>query len=149
MSLFSADESLREPFNTLVDRLLADVELKPADIFLHALESEADTQMNYWVVRLLIEREEVDPHHAVSQDSAGAAVMPLHAACLLKNMGALAAMLDLDAYQGSPLGSEFGSALRICQTQGFDHGAGLMMAHAKQHDLLEALLLSLQGVKPH
>lgn len=149
MSLFSADSALREPFNTLVDKLLSDVSLQASDVFLHALESEADAQMNYWVVRLLIERKVVDPLSPVSQDSAGSAVMPIHAACLLQNVGALAAMLDVSAYEGSPLGKQFVSALRICQTQGFDQGAGLMMAHAQTHGVLDALLLSLQGVKPH
>ncbi len=149
MALFSADTSLREPFCLLVDKLLSDEGISAADVFFHALESEADAQMNYWVVRLLIEQKLVSPCNEVSKDSAGMAVMPIHAACLLHNIGALAAMLDLCAYDGSPLGKEFGAALRICQRQGFDQGAGLMMAHAQQQGVLDALLLSLQGIKPH
>ncbi|AHF00416.1 hypothetical protein THIAE_00445 [Thiomicrospira aerophila AL3] len=149
MALFSADTTLREPFSLLVGKLLSEEGIKAEDVFFHALESEADAQMNYWVVRLLIERKAVDPLLAISQDAVGAAVKPLHAACLLHNIGALAALLDIKAYEASPLGKDYLAALRICQKQGFDQGAGLMMAHAKKLDFLDALLMTLQGLKPH
>ena len=149
MALFSADTALREPFSLLVEKLLSEEGIKAEDVFFHALESESDPQMNYWVVRLLVEKKAVDPCKEVSKDSAGMAVMPIHAACLLNNTGALAAMLDLGAYEGSPLGKHYVAAMRICQSQGFDQGAGLMMAHAQEQGVLDALLLSLQGIKPH
>lgn len=149
MSLFNADESVRDAFTLLVDKLVSESGVSAADVFFHALESEADAQMNYWVIRLLIERNAVDPLQAITQDATGAAVIPLHAACLLHNTGALAALLDLEAYSASPLGKDFVAALRICQKQQFDQGAGLMMAHAKNAGVLDALLMTLQGVKPH
>lgn len=149
MTLFCPDKGLREVFDKLVDKLLSGVDVSAEDVFLHAIESEADAQMNYWVVRLLIERQSVDPLLPLSHDAMGEAITPLHAACLLKNPGALAALLDLNTYESSPLGRQYLSAIRLCQAKDFEHGAALMMAHAQDNNLLDALLMTLQGIKPH
>ena len=145
MNLLSFDEKNRESFSNIVKTLVVRHEQSPQEIFMHALESEAEPEMNYWMTMVLVQEQFVSANLVVSKDAAGEAVKAFHAACLLKNVGMVAALLELSGFKGTVMDKEFQLAARIAAKQEDQVVMGVLMKYAQEKDLIEPFMRSLQG----
>jgi len=145
MNLLNFDAANRVAFAKTLYTLIKEHRLKPDEIFMNVLESTEEPQMNYWMARILIEEFAVNPQQALAQDAAGEAVKPLQAACLLQNIGVAAALIELQAYQGSVVDREFQLAARIASKHEDQALLGLMMKYTQDRNELEWFMQALQG----
>lgn len=112
---------------------------------MNVLESQEAPEMNYWMTMVLVQEHFVSPQQEVGKDASGEAVKPLQAACLLQNVGMVAALLELNAFSGSVTDRDFQLSARIA-SQHEDQGVlALLMKYAQEKNLLEPFMRSLQG----
>ena len=148
-TLLSVSDEQRDPFSLMMRTLIQRHGHAPADLFMHGLESQADAIMNYWTLRILVEEHQVSPLAPVGTDSAGEPVKPLHAAILMNNAGALAALLFLQAYEGGMDGRDMQLAIRMAHQQENLLLAALIMRHAELRGELGTLMKALSPSAIH
>ena len=139
----------REPFAMMVQTLIQRHGQAPKDLFVHALESQAEPEMNYWTIMALVQDHFVSPTAPVGADSAGEPVKPLHAAVLMHNPGALAALLDLKAYEGSVTDRDIQLAARMASQHEDQALLAILMKHAEAQGALEPFMRALQNAPVH
>ncbi|WP_319380473.1 hypothetical protein [Thiomicrorhabdus sp.] len=145
MNLLNLDEKNRDSFSSIVKTLVQKHKTDPKEMFIHALESEAEPEMNYWMTMVLVQEYFVSPQLEVGKDAAGEPVKALQAACLLKNVGVVAALLELGGFGGSVTGKDFQLAARIASQHEDQAVLGLLMKYAQERELLEPFMRALQG----
>ncbi len=144
MNLLNLPEDTRAPFSKTVQTLIQKHKIDPNEIFMNVLESEEAPEMNYWMLKVLIQEHFVSPQQEVAKDAAGESVKPLQAACLLNNVGALAALLEANAFQGGVTDREFQLAARIASRQEDQGALGVIMKYAQEVGHLETFMRELQ-----
>ncbi len=144
MNLLNLDEVQRAPFARLTAGLVRDKGIDPKEIFLNVLESEEAVEMNYWMTKVLAQEHFVPTQQEVAKDAAGEAVKPLQAACLLNNVGMVAALLELNAFQVILTDREFQLAARIASEQENQAIMGLLIKYAQEVGSLESFMRELQ-----
>jgi len=145
MNIMNFDENNRESFSKIVKTMVNSHQTDPKEMFLHALESEAEPEMNYWMTRVLVQEHFVSPRLEVGKDSAGEPVFALQAACLLQNVGVVAALVELDGFKGSVVEKEFQLAARIASKHEDQAVLAVLMKYAQEIDQLEPFMRLLQG----
>ncbi len=145
MNLLGLDQAQRGPFARLTAGLIRDKGIDPFEIFMNVLESEEAPEMNYWMTIVLVQEHFVTPQKEVAKDAAGETVKPIQAACLLKNVGMVAALLELGAFSGSVTDRDFQLCARIASQHEDQAILGLMMKYAQEKDVIEPFMRSLQG----
>lgn len=145
MNLLALDPETRSPFSKTVQTLIQKHRLDPQEIFMNVLESQEAPEMNYWMMKVLIQEHFVSAQQEVAKDAAGETVKPLQAACLLGNVGALAALLESHAFQGDVCDREFQLAARIASKKEDQALLGLMMKYAQEVGGLETFMRELQS----
>lgn len=145
MNLLGLDQAQRAPFARLTAGLVRDKGIDPFEIFLNVLESEEAPEMNYWMTVVLVQEHFVSAQKEVAKDAAGEIVKPIQAACLLKNVGMVAALLELGTFKGSVTDRDFQLCARIASQHEDQAILGLMMKYAQEKDLIEPFMRSLQG----
>uniref|UniRef100_Q31JD9 Ankyrin repeat domain-containing protein n=1 Tax=Hydrogenovibrio crunogenus (strain DSM 25203 / XCL-2) TaxID=317025 RepID=Q31JD9_HYDCU len=146
MNLLDLKPETRDPFSKTVQTLIQKHKMDPNEIFMNVLESQEAPEMNYWMMKVLIQEHFVSPQQEVAKDAEGVSVKPLQAACLLGNVGALAALLEANAFQGEVTGREFQLAARIASKQEDQALLGVIMKYAQETGSLELLMRELQSV---
>ncbi len=144
MNLLNLDEKTRAPFSKTVQTLIQKHKIAADTIFMNVLESEEAPEMNYWMTKVLVQEHFVSAQKELGKDENGEAVKPLHAACLLRNVGMLAALLELNAYSGDFTGKDFQLAARIASKHEDDVLLGVMMRYANELGNLEVFMKALQ-----
>ena len=142
-------EANREPFAMMAQTLIQRHGQDPQDLFVHALESQAEPEMNYWTIIALVQNHFVSPTAPVGTDSAGEPVKPLHAAVLMRNPGALAALLDLKAYEGGVTDRDIQLAARMASQHEDQALLAMLMKHAEAQGALEPFMRALQNAPVH
>ncbi len=145
MNLLNLDEKTREPFSKTVQTLIQKHKIQPADIFMNVLESKEDPEMNYWMTKVLVQEHFVSAQKELAKDDAGESVKPLQAACLLKNIGMVAALLELNSFSGGIADKDFQLAARIASKQEDEAIMSLLMRYAQELGNLEIMMKELQG----
>ena len=145
MNLLNLDAAQRAPFSRIVAGLVRDKSIDPQEIFMNVLESQEAPEMNYWMTLVLTQEHFVSPQRAIAKDAAGEAVKPLQAACLMQNLGMLAALLELNAFTGSVTGRDFQLCARIASQHEDQAALGLLMKYAQEKEALEPFMRTLQG----
>ncbi|MBN2865869.1 MAG: hypothetical protein JXK16_07670 [Thiotrichales bacterium] len=145
MNLLNLDEAQRAPFSRIVAGLVRDKSIDPQEIFMNVLESQEAPEMNYWMTLVLTQEHFVSPQREVAKDAAGEPVKPLQAACILQNIGMVAALLELNAFTGSVTGRDFQLCARIASQHEDQAVLGLLMKYAQDMDALEPFMRTLQG----
>ena len=148
-ALLAVNDEQREPCALMIRTLIDRHGQTPEDLFLHVLESRADAAMNYWSLRALVEEHQVSPLAPVGTDSTGEPVKPLHAAILMDNAGALAALLALNAWEGGMDGRDMQLAIRMARQRENPLLAALIMRHAELQGELATLLKGLSPSAIH
>jgi len=145
MNLLNLDDAQRAPFSRMVLGLVRDKQFDPHEIFMNVLESQEAPEMNYWMTRVLVQEHFVSAQRALAEDKAGEPVKPLQAACILQNMGMVAALLELDAFSGGVTGRDFQLCARIASQHEDQAILGLLMKVAQDKEALEPFMRALQG----
>lgn len=145
MNLLNLDEAQRAPFSRIVAGLIRDKHINPQEIFMNVLESQEAPEMNYWMTMVLAQEHFVSPQREVAKDAAGEAVKPLQAACILQNIGVVAALLELQAFTGSVTGRDYQLCARIASQHENQAVLGLLMKYAQDTEALEPFMRALQG----
>lgn len=145
MNLLNLDEAQRAPFSRIVAGLIRDKHINPQEIFMNVLESQEAPEMNYWMTIVLTQEHFVSPQREVAKDAAGEAVKPLQAACILQNIGMVAALLELNAFTGSVTGRDYQLCARIASQHENQAVLGLLMKYAQDTEVLEPFMRTLQG----
>lgn len=145
MNLLNLDEAQRAPFARIAAGLIRDKGIDPREIFLNVLESQEAPEMNYWMTMVLVQEHFVSAQQEVAKDAAGEVVKPLQAACLMQNVGMVAALLELGSFKGSVTDREFQLTARITSKHEDQAILGLLMKYAQDKELLEPFMRSLQG----
>jgi hypothetical protein len=145
MNLLNLDDKTREPFSKTVQSLIQKYKIQPADIFMNVLESQEAPEMNYWMTKVLVQEHFVSAQKELAKDEAGESVKPLQAACLLQNVGMVAALLELNAFVGGMADQDFQLAARIASKQEDEAVMGLLMRYAQELGNLEIMMKELQN----
>jgi len=145
MNLLNLDQAQRAPFSRIVAGLVRDKGIDPFEIFLNVIESEEAPEMNYWMTMVLVQEHFVSAQKEVAKDAAGESVKPIQAACLLKNVGVVAALLELGGFKGSVTDRDFQLCARIASQDEDQAILGLMMKFAQEKDAIEPFMRTLQG----
>ncbi|WP_029406536.1 hypothetical protein [Thiomicrorhabdus sp. Milos-T2] len=145
MNLLNLDVAQRAPFARIAAGLIRDKGIDPREIFLNVLESQEAPEMNYWMTMVLVQEHFVSAQQEVAKDAAGEVVKPLQAACLMQNVGMVAALLELGGFKGSVTDREYQLTARIASQHEDQAILGLLMKYAQDKDLLEPFMRSLQG----
>lgn len=145
MNLLNLDEAQRGPFARITAGLIHEKGFDPKEIFMNVLESQEAPEMNYWMTKVLVQEHFVSAQEEVAEDKDGEKVKPLQAACLLNNVGMVAALLELKAYQGDLIDKEFQLAARIASRQEDQAVLGVIMKYAQEMGGLEPFMRELQG----
>jgi len=145
MNLLNLNPDNRNSFSNIVKTLVKKHQTEPKEMFLHALESEAEPEMNYWMTKVLVQEYFVSAQMVVGEDSEGESVKALQAACLLQNVGMVAALLELGGFKGSVTDREYQLAARIASQHEDQAVLGVLMKYAQEKELLEPFMRSLQS----
>ncbi len=145
MNLLNLKPENRDSFSKVVKTLVQKHQTQPSEMLLHAIESEADPEMNYWMTMVLVQEYFVSAQQEVAKDAAGEPVKALQAACLLENAGVVAALLELGGFKGAVTGKEYQLTARIASQHENQAILGLLMKYAQEKDQLEPFMRSLQG----
>ncbi|MEA1989059.1 MAG: hypothetical protein U9N57_07635 [Pseudomonadota bacterium] len=145
MNLLNLNLENRDSFSQIVKTLVQKHNTDPKEMFMHALESEADPEMNYWMTMVLVQEYFVSAQLEVAKDAAGEPVKALQAASLLQNVGVVAALLELGGFKGSVTDREYQLAARIASSHEDQAILGLLMKYAQDKDVLEPFMRALQG----
>lgn len=145
MNLLNLKEENRDSFSKIVQTLVQKHKTDPKEMFIHALESEAEPEMNYWMTKVLVQEYFVSPNLEVGKDAEGTPVKALQAACLLKNVGVVAALLELGGFKGGVTDKDFQLAARIASQHEDQAVLGVLMKYAQEKEVLEPFMRSLQG----
>lgn len=145
MNLLNFDPKNRESFSNIVKTMVQRHQSDPKEMLLHAIESEAEPEMNYWMTMVLVQEHFVSARMEVGKDSAGEPVSALQAACLLQNVGVVAALVELQGFKGSVVEREFLLAAKIASQHEDQAVLGVLMKYAQEKDLLEPFMRQLQG----
>jgi len=145
MNLLNLDEKTREPFSKTVQTLIQKHKIQPADIFMNVLESQEAPEMNYWMTKVLVQEHFVSAQKELAKDEAGESVKPLQAACLLQNIGMVAALLELNAFVGGMADNDFQLAARIASKHEDEAIMSLLMRYAQELGNLEIMMKALQN----
>lgn len=145
LNLLNLDEAQRAPFARIAAGLIRDKGIDPREIFLNVLESNEAPEMNYWMTMVLVQEHFVSSQQEVAKDAAGEVVKPLQAACLLQNVGMVAALLELGGFKGSVTDREFQLTARIASSHEDQAILGVLMKYAQDKDVLEPFMRALQG----
>ncbi len=144
MNLLNLNPDSRDSFSNIVKTLVQQHKADPNEMFMHALESEAEPEMNYWMTKVLVQEYFVSPQMVVGKDSEGTPVKALQAACLLQNVGVVAALLELGGFKGSVMDKEYQLAARIASKHEDQAVLALLMKYAQEKELLEPFMRALQ-----
>lgn len=145
MNLLELDEAQRGPFARLTAGLIHEKGFDPMEIFLNVLESQEAAEINYWMTRILVQEHFVSAQSEVAKDAEGEPVKALQAACLMNNVGMVAALLEMKGYQGDLTDREFQLAARIASRQEDQAVLGVIMKYAQEMGGLEPFMRELQG----
>jgi len=145
MNLLNLNPESRDSFSKIVQTLVKKHQTDPSEMFMHALESEAEPEMNYWMTKVLVQEYFVSPQMVVGNDSEGEPVKALQAACLLQNVGVVAALLELGGFKGSVTDKEYQLAARIASQHEDQAVLGVLMKYAQEKELLEPFMRGLQS----
>ena len=113
MNLLNLKPENRDSFSKIVKTLVQKHKTDPKEMLMHAIESEADSEMNYWMTLELVQEYFVWAQTVVAHAAAGERVKALQAAWLLQNVGVVAALLELGDFKGSVTDKEYQLAARI------------------------------------
>lgn len=147
MNLLNLDPQTRAPFATIVQTLIQKHKLDPNEIFLNVLESQEAPEMNYWMTKVLVQEHFVSAQQEVGRDAEGAVVKPLQAAALLQNVGMVAALLEMSAFQGGVTDTDLQLTARIASQHEDEGVMGVIMRYAQEVGSLEPFMRELQGAK--
>lgn len=147
MNLLELDPAQRAPFARLTAGLVRDKGIEAQEVFLNVLESTEALEMNYWMAKVLLQEHFISPQLVVAQDATGEPVKALQAACVLKNHGVAAAILESHGFQGAVDEREFQLAARIATKQEDEAMMSLLMKYAQEVGHLETFMRELQGAK--
>jgi len=147
MNLLGLDQAQRAPFARITAGLIHEKGIDAKEIFLNVLESDQATEMNYWMAKVLIQEHFISPQLIVAEDAQGEAVKVLHAACLMKNMGMVAAILESNGFQGGVEDKEFQLAALIASKNEDEGITSLLMKYAQEMGNLDAFMRELHGEK--
>ncbi len=136
MNLLNLDEKNKKPFSKIVEKLIQKNKISAEDIFMNVLESEEEAEMNYWMTKVLVQEYFVPAKKAVAKDAAGEPITPLQGACLLNNIGMVAALLELNAFTGAIADQEFQTIAKIAETH-------------KDEKIMSLLTYYTQSLKKH
>ncbi len=145
MNLLNLDENTREAFSKMVQTLIQKHKIQPVDIFMNVLESQEAPEMNYWMTKVLVQEHFVSAQKEIAKDEADESVKPLQAACLLQNVGMVAALLELNAFTGGMADKDFQLAARISSKHEDEALMGLLMRYAQELGNLEIMMKALQN----
>ena len=145
LNLLNLDEAQRAPFARIAAGLIRDKGINPREIFMNVLESNEAPEMNYWMTMVLVQEHFVSSQQEVAKDAAGEVVKPLQAACLLQNVGMVAALIELGGFKGSVTDREFQLTARIASSHEDQAILGLLMKYAQDKEVLEPFMRALQG----
>jgi hypothetical protein len=110
-------ESNLEDVKEAVLHLIQAQKMPPSQIFMAALEGK-NAEASYWTIRHLAQDYALNLTNPVGHwdnDPSGEPILPLHAAVVMQNTGALAALLELEAFDGGLEGRPFDLLMRMCQ----------------------------------
>lgn len=147
MNLLNLNTEDRAIFAKTLATLIGEHNMDPNEVFLNVLESTEAPDMNYWMSLVLLEEHGVDGQQVLDKDAAGEGVKPLQAACLLQNLGVVAALLEQQAYQGSVVDREFQLAARIASRHEDQALLGVLMKYAQERNELEWMMKALQSAQ--
>ncbi|WP_178861838.1 hypothetical protein [Thiomicrorhabdus cannonii] len=145
MNLLNLDAQARAAFSDTVKGLIQKHRIDPKEIFLNVLESTESPEMNYWMTMVLVQEHFVSPQLEVGKDASGEPVKALQAACLLQNVGAVAALLELKGFSGSVTDRDYQLCARIASQHEDQAVLGLLMKYAQEKEVLEPFMRALQG----
>ena len=145
MNLLNFDPKNRDSFSNIVKTMVQRHQSDPKEMLLHAIESEAEPEMNYWMTMVLVQEHFVSARMEVGKDSAGEPVSALQAACLLQNVGVVAALVELQGFKGSVVEREFLLAAKIASQHEDQAVLGVLMKYAQEKNQLEPFMRQLQG----
>ncbi|WP_024850131.1 hypothetical protein [Hydrogenovibrio kuenenii] len=147
MNLLNLDPQTKEPFTKIVQTLIQKHKLDPNEIFMNVLESQEEPEMNYWMTKVLVQEHFVSPRQEVARDAEGEVVKPLQAACLLQNVGMVAALLEMNAFQGGVTDHDLQLAARMASRHEDQAVLGVIMRYAQEVGSLETFMRELQGAQ--
>ncbi|HEY9018157.1 hypothetical protein [Thiomicrospira sp.] len=147
MNLLNLNTEDRAIFAKTLANLIGEHNMDPNEVFLNVLESTEAPDMNYWMSLVLLEEHGVDGQQVLDKDAAGEGVKPLQAACLLQNLGVVAALLEQQAYQGSVVDREFQLSARIASRHEDQALLGVLMKYAQERNELEWMMKALQSAQ--
>jgi len=145
MNLLDLNLENRDSFSSIVKTLVQKHKTDPTEMLLHAIESQADPEMNYWMTVVLVQEFFVSAQLEVAKDAAGEPVKALQAACLLENPGVVAALVELGGFKGGVTGKEYQLAARIASGHENQAVLALLMKYAQEQDQLEPFMRGLQS----
>lgn len=145
MNLLELPQEKREHFSKVVKTLVQKHQIDPNEIFMNVLESQEAPEMNYWMMKVLVQEHFMSPQKVVAQDQSGENVKALQAACLLGNSGVVAALLESNGFEGGVDGREYQLAARIASSQEDQGILGLLMKYAQEVGNLELFMRELQS----
>lgn len=147
MNLLNFDEKNRASFSSIVKTMVQKHQTDPKEMLVHAIESEAEPEMNYWMTMVLVQEHFVSPRLEVGKDAAGEPVTALQASCLLQNVGVVAALAELGGFKGSVVEKEFVLAAKIASQHEDQAVLGVLMKYAQEKNQLEPFMRQLQGAQ--
>lgn len=142
MNLLGFSQENRASFEATLQGLIDERGVKAEDLFLNVVESQQEAEMNYWMMKILLEKYSQDPQQVLGQDAAGQDVSVLQAAALMNNLGVIAALLETNSFAAQDL--EVLQIAQIASNQQNEPLLGLVLAFAKEKDYLEVLVRSLK-----
>ena len=125
-----------------IQHLITEDKIAPSMIFMKALEGQ-NTEASYWSIKVLIEQFAVDPLHPVgtmNNEENGDPILAIHASALLGNVGALAALLEANAFEGGLEGDQFQLLVRMVQRSEVEGLMGLLIRYVEEQGELEKFM---------
>jgi hypothetical protein len=142
MHLFpEANQQDLHDVSTAIAHLIQEEKLPPSQIFLSALEGK-NAVMAYWTIHHLVKDYCVNVLHPVGfwdNNPQGEPILPIHAAVVVNNVGALAALLELEAFEGDVQGRQFEALVRMCE-QAESDVMGVLIRYLEAKNQLNLLM---------
>lgn len=122
-----------------IQHLIMEDKIAPSMIFMKALEGQ-NTEASYWSIKVLLDDYAVNPLHPVgtmNNEEDGDPILAIHASALLGNVGALAALLEADAFTGELEGGDFQLLMKMVQRSEVEGLMGLLIRYVEEKGQLE------------
>lgn len=122
-----------------IQHLITQDKIAPSMIFMKALEGQ-NAEASYWSIKVLLEDYALHPLHPVgtlNNEENGEPILAIHASALLGNVGALAALLEADAFSGELGDADFQLLMRMVQRSEVEGLMGLLIRYVEKKGELE------------